>query len=297
MKRVTLLAAAFAVTTFMSAQDVLTHSVDNSYMDSGGVICARNPDQVPNTGDESSSDNILYRSYTPSNFGYTGNFDIEGANFYMSFNDVSGTNPTHNYTVRFLISDAAFPAGNFTEIGSIPLQATVADHGTLIEARLSSPVSVPVTTEIIIAVDIPIALDAPNNYDVRLGINDAGQNAPNYITSAGCQISTPTPVSQLGNFPNNHLILDLVGSGTLSTNEVVASQVSLFPNPVVDVVNITLPSSVELESATLHNLLGKQTQVNLGENNSIDMSQMAAGVYILKLETNQGSLTKKIIKQ
>lgn len=74
-------------------------------------------------------------------------------------------------------------------------------------------------------------------------------------------------------------------------------EVSLFPNPVVDVVNITLPSSVELESATIHNLLGKQTQVNLGENNSIDMSQMAAGVYILKLETNQGSLTKKIIKQ
>src|SRR5690606_18201305 len=74
-------------------------------------------------------------------------------------------------------------------------------------------------------------------------------------------------------------------------------QVSFYPNPVQNQLNIQVPASVYLESATIHNLLGKQTQVSLGENNSIDMSQMAAGVYILKLETNQGSLTKKIIKQ
>lgn len=297
MKRVTLLAAAFAVTTFMSAQDVLTHSVDNSYMDAASVACATNPDQMPGTGDESSSDNIFYRSYTPSNFGYSGDFEIEGANFFLSFSDIAGTDPTHNYTVRFLISDAAFPAGNFTEIGSVQLSATAVDDETLVEARLASPVTVPSSTEIIIAVDIPAAADAPNNYDIRIGINADGQNAPSYLTSAGCSIANPTPADQLGNFPDNNFILDLVGNGSLSTNEVVASQVSLFPNPVVDVLNITLPASVELQSATMNDLLGKQTQVLVGENNTIDMSQMAAGVYILKLETNQGSLTKKVIKQ
>src|SRR5699024_4819888 len=73
-------------------------------------------------------------------------------------------------------------------------------------------------------------------------------------------------------------------------------QISLYPNPVVNVLSITLPSSVELQSATMHDLLGKQTQVSISENNSIDMSQMAAGVYILKLETNQGTMTQKVIK-
>lgn len=85
-------------------------------------------------------------------------------------------------------------------------------------------------------------------------------------------------------------------TGTLGVEDNQLTNVSIYPNPVVNELSIDMPSSIELESATMFDLLGKQTQVSISENNTINMSQMAAGVYILKLETNQGIMTKKIIK-
>lgn len=125
------------------------------------------------------------------------------------------------------------------------LQATVADNEMKIEARLDSDITLPASTEIIVAENLPAASEAPNNYDIRLGINGAGQNDPSYFSSAeGCAITTPTPVSQLGNFPNNNVILDFVGTGSLAVDSAIASQVSLYPNPVNNVLNITIPSSI-----------------------------------------------------
>ncbi len=298
MKKITLLAAAFAVSTFMNAQDVLSHSTDNTYTDGGGVACAADPDDTGGSGDENSSDNIWYRNYTPSNFGYSGDFNIEGANFFIQFSDLSGNNPTHDYTVRFYISSAAFPGGTLTEIGSLPLQTSVADDEVLIQARLATAITVPATTEIIVAVDMPAAPGVPDNYDVRVGINGAGQNEPTYLTSAtGCGITTPTPVASLGNFPNNNAVLDLVGSGTLAIDNAIASQVSLYPNPVNNVLNITVPSSIQIEGATMYDILGKGTQVEVSANNTINTSSLASGVYLLTINTNEGNITKKVVKQ
>lgn len=298
MKKITLLAAAFAVSTFMNAQDVLSHSTDNTFTDGGGVACASDPDETPGTGDESTSDNIWYRNYTPSDFGYTGDFNIEGANFFIQFSDFSGNNPTHDYTVRFYISSAAFPGGELTEIGSIALQTSVAEDEVLVEARLENAITLPATTEIIVAVDMPDAPETPDNYDVRVGINGAGQNEPTYLTSVdGCGITTPTPVASLGNFPNNNAVLDLVGSGSLALDSAIASQVSLYPNPVNDVLNVTVPSSIQIEGATMYNILGKGTQVEVSANNTINTSSLASGVYLLTINTNEGNITKKVVKQ
>jgi len=299
MKKITLLAAAFAVSTFMNAQDVLSHSTDNTFMENGSVACASNPDQNPQTGDEGSSDNIFYRAYTPTDFGYTGDFNIQGADFFLSFSDVAGTDPTHDYSVTFYISGGSFPAGALTEVGSITgLQATVADNEMKIEARLDSDITLPASTEIIVAVNLPAAPEVPNNYDIRLGINAAGQDDPSYLSSAeGCGITAPTPVSQLGNFPDNNVILDLVGTGSLAVDSAIASQVSLYPNPVNNVLNITVPSSIQIEGAIMYDILGKGTPVEVSANNTINTSSLASGVYLLTINTNEGNITKKVVKQ
>ncbi|MGO3285844.1 MAG: T9SS type A sorting domain-containing protein, partial [Mesonia sp.] len=251
---------------------------------------------VPGSGDESSSDNIYYRAYTPSEFGYSGDFNVEGADFFLSFSDFLGNNPTHDYTVRFYISDAAFPGGSLTEIASLDLQATAADNEMLIEARLDTPLTVQATQEIIIGVDIPAALDVPDNYDVRIGINGAGEDAPSYLTSVGCEITTPTDATAIG-FPDNHMILDLAGSGSLAVDSAIASQISMYPNPVNNVLNISVPSSIQIEAATMYDILGKGTQVEVSANNTINTSSLASGVYLLTINTNEGNITKKVVKQ
>jgi hypothetical protein len=106
------------------------------------------------------------------------------------------------------------------------------------------------------------------------------------------------PINEIpGNGPDDsQIVIWSFTTQSLGIEDKQLAKIGFYPNPVVNTLQLDIPASVSLESATLHNLLGKQTQVDI-QNNSIDMSQMAAGVYILKLETNKGTLTKKVIKQ
>src|SRR5690606_34357184 len=44
------------------------------------------------------------------------------------------------------------------------------------------------------------------------GTNTSGESSPTYLSSTGCGVTTPTPVSSLGAF-TNHFILDVLGNG------------------------------------------------------------------------------------
>jgi len=81
----------------------------------------------------------------------------------------------------------------------------------------------------------------------------------------------------------------------IGVNDNLLSQVSLFPNPATAIVNIKLPNTVEIQSIAVYDVLGKLV-ANSATNNQINVSQFNRGVYMVNIETNQGTITKKIIK-
>jgi hypothetical protein len=86
------------------------------------------------------------------------------------------------------------------------------------------------------------------------------------------------------------------GEENLSLYSNVKEAVSIYPNPAVNVINLQMPSVVEIKSATIFNLLGQEIEVRV-TNNQIDVSDLAQGVHILKLETNQGRSSRKFVKK
>lgn len=76
----------------------------------------------------------------------------------------------------------------------------------------------------------------------------------------------------------------------------LAEMISVYPNPTSDFVKLNLPSHIEVSSVQMFDLLGKSIDVELS-NNQIDLTSFAEGVYMISIETNQGKLTKKIIKK
>lgn len=85
--------------------------------------------------------------------------------------------------------------------------------------------------------------------------------------------------------------------GTMSTQEVLAQNaVSIYPNPVKNDLNIV--SKEKIEKVDIYNVVGQkvltQTQLN---NNSISVSQLAKGTYILKVKTKLGVRNFKFIKE
>ncbi|HET8837511.1 MAG TPA: T9SS type A sorting domain-containing protein [Flavobacteriaceae bacterium] len=286
MRKITLLAAALVAFTFSNnadAQQILSHSVDQTVIE-GGVACANG------TGGYTAN-NLWWRSYVLADFGVTSDFAIGGVQFGV------GTIDLDNYDVTvtvYLNSGGAFPAGTRTPLTSATATVSTADMGTVVDVIFASPITVPAASEIVISLDAPSLETQVQNF--RIGQNELGESAPSYLSSpVDCGIADPVTTESLG-FPDD-IILNLAEDGALGVQQTEAmAQISLYPNPVQGQLNITLPSSVQLQSATMYDLLGKATSMNIGENNTLNTANLSSGVYILKLETNQGVMTKKVIK-
>ena len=70
--------------------------------------------------------------------------------------------------------------------------------------------------------------------------------------------------------------------------------VSVYPNPVRDIVTITAPN---IETIKVSNLAGQiMENIIVNNNNTIlNVSKYDAGVYFLQVKTDKGLFTKKII--
>jgi len=77
---------------------------------------------------------------------------------------------------------------------------------------------------------------------------------------------------------------------TVGINEVI-NLVSVYPNPVVDVLNIAQTANVEVITLT------GQVVATAQNVNTIDVSNLETGVYFVRVETAEGIQTSKIIKK
>jgi hypothetical protein len=81
-------------------------------------------------------------------------------------------------------------------------------------------------------------------------------------------------------------------SSTLSIGNEVGINIEFFPNPVSQTLYISTNQS--LVSISLYDILGKQVYTSK-HTNHIDVRRYQQGIYLLKVKTNIGFTTKKII--
>jgi hypothetical protein len=84
-------------------------------------------------------------------------------------------------------------------------------------------------------------------------------------------------------------------SGTTSTNIVdLSSAISIYPNPTTAFIQVESP--INIDFIEIYGADGKLMQI-VENANQIDLSTYEKGLYLLKIQTDQGIRTKKIIKQ
>ncbi|NRD18870.1 T9SS type A sorting domain-containing protein [Winogradskyella eckloniae] len=90
--------------------------------------------------------------------------------------------------------------------------------------------------------------------------------------------------------------LALVNLGTLSTNEFSASSLRVYPNPASENITIQATDHSQIDSVELYNILGSKVfSTSSLVNDSINVSDMASGVYLLKVNAGTNSVTKRIV--
>lgn len=84
---------------------------------------------------------------------------------------------------------------------------------------------------------------------------------------------------------------------TAATNENVKESIKLYPNPVVDYVNIK--SSTKVDAVDVYNVSGQKvssTSLNAATG-SVDMRSLTSGVYIISVKSGKEVHTVKVIKK
>ncbi|MEP5340753.1 MAG: T9SS type A sorting domain-containing protein [Algibacter sp.] len=117
-------------------------------------------------------------------------------------------------------------------------------------------------------------------------------------------------VSSLSYRPaDNHLLIGTHGNGmyealidseTLSVNKAndISSEISLFPNPVDQEINISIPTeNGAISNYNIINTAGQSIMKGTLFNNKIDASQLASGMYIIQIDSGDKIGTKKFIKK
>jgi hypothetical protein len=92
----------------------------------------------------------------------------------------------------------------------------------------------------------------------------------------------------------------MYGAEVLGVNDnTLSSQVSVSPNPAVNTVTISNRSNINLSTVQIYNIEGKllQTVSVDGSSTTLDISSLASGIYMVKISSEQGIATKKLIKR
>ena len=78
------------------------------------------------------------------------------------------------------------------------------------------------------------------------------------------------------------------------TNELISSQINLFPNPAQNQVQVQIPEGMVTKNYRITNMIGQTVQIGELNNLAIEL-QLPRGLYLLQLQTNKGNVVKKFL--
>ncbi len=124
------------------------------------------------------------------------------------------------------------------------------------------------------------------------------QNQIPTAVSIVLQHSTSTVMAS--DYKWDNFVISAVNTVPLNTKDFVSEKFNLYPNPAKNVVNITNTENIAIEKITVFDVNGKLIDAKIfgkESNVTLDVSNYAAGTYLLHIETTEGIAVKKVVKK
>ncbi len=149
--------------------------------------------------------------------------------------------------------------------------------------------------EVSVTMDITVPTDAIAG-PTRIRITKVYTDSESVATINPCEIAMA--ILDYGVFPGYGQAIDFtLDVAVLGVNKFDVSALSVYPVPTKDILNISYKSV--LNSVSVFNLLGQEVVAqNFAVSNvQLDLSSLTAGVYIVKLNSEEGQHNFRIIKE
>jgi alpha-tubulin suppressor-like RCC1 family protein len=100
-----------------------------------------------------------------------------------------------------------------------------------------------------------------------------------------------------GTSDNRNVPISIACPTSLATSDFLdaINTISLYPNPVKDVLYIT--TTTPIVTIVIYNSLGQEVKSVIGNQSQIDVSTIQTGIYLVKIITNDNQETVKIVKE
>lgn len=126
-------------------------------------------------------------------------------------------------------------------------------------------------------------------------------DATDYVFSATAQSLNLVYARKVSNFDvsyhGSNSCGTVLSSITLGNEKFKIDEFKLYPNPARDFVSFSLPSEVAQGTVKIYDMLGKVviTQLITPNENSIGISKLTSGSYLVVLRTEYGNATKTLL--
>jgi hypothetical protein len=123
--------------------------------------------------------------------------------------------------------------------------------------------------------------------NLRMEISENGQNF---------SVDPGFTVSSVKIDPDSHLISGL-NQVTLGQDEQsLEKSISVYPNPVRDLLTIRNEGMSEIRRITIYDILGKKVLQKLDPGNHVQTHGLKFGLHLIVIDTDRGTLHKTILK-
>lgn len=135
-------------------------------------------------------------------------------------------------------------------------------------------------------------------YEIKVGTTQGGQDIAKYVVTTPSWFLDLDPVIQnvfwsVRSIDASKVYSDPSAEGTLGTmeNNISTNQLTIYPNPTSDKVFI---KGGKVSEAEMYSMDGKKLNIIVKADQSLDLSHLPKGVYVLKLKIKNEITTKKL---
>ncbi len=130
-----------------------------------------------------------------------------------------------------------------------------------------------------------------------IGAMPAGETGLGFATRCG-SVGSNNGCARNFSIANN-FAMTINASATLKTDNFISEKFSISPNPANDFVNIANSENIKVSSVKITDLNGRVVKQNNFDSVSdiqVNVSDLSSGIYMMNINSSEGAVTKKIIK-
>ena len=126
-----------------------------------------------------------------------------------------------------------------------------------------------------------------------------------FIKYSSYRVATTGTITILSNSTPQIFTLNVsveMSTTTATLNYLSSSEIDVFPNPTTDQVFLNFNGSFDDIQVNMYSIEGKLVQENdlqsaVNAEKNIPIAELPVGVYLLEINTKQGKIIKRVIKQ